>query len=928
MRTRRNQALSGVAIAIACLILAAVTPAAAHPPNSLGIWFDPAYTQQDNQGDAFPFMGEAYLVLHELSFSGLGGWECRIATDGPVTLLGWNLEGVAINFENPPSFTVGMGEPLPDSDAILLATVQYMVTAAGPITFSIRPTVHASIPGSMACITFADPNIMLPLITVTGAPEVAWINRDVPICTVTPEAVDFGVQAVGTEVRRNVTVANDGGGLITVRPTLAGDCGTFRIISGGGTYSLGQGQQRTIVVGFLPTDIDVFACALDLGTSCPPIPLTGAGREPVLAGHVGPNPLLFGGVTATLSFDRTVGVVNTGDIPLVVQVRPEPGCTAFTVVSAVDFTVPAGTLVPLTVRFTPPAPGEYACELALHDVIAPLVITGTGLAPAVGWTVAPTALDFGAVGVGSAPVQRTVTVRNTGQLPTALDLALVDASGVFSIVAPADLRPVVNPNTNLTVAIAFSPFVGGYHGGTLVLGGGAPDVPLAGVAQEPVPACDVTTDLVDFGRVPILGQSSRSFRVNNTGNTVLALAPALTCPEFSVPTFPATIAPGGFGWITVAYYPTDLGIDLCVLDLGPDACSSVNLLGEGVTGGGTVGEDEVGISFSTDFYEPIGYAPTFSPIRAYLVMSGTSFGNGVWAWELKISHEPQLILLSTYLRGQAINFLTPPDFVVGLAAPLPEAPLIVLAELEFMPLDLYPHWLQLGPSSIPSIPGQMVWAYNDQYELTVMTPLGGEPIVAWINPDGPLAVQAPTPLLSLAGGRVELRWPLPGDGSDGCHVYRAIGGSETRLTSSLLQPTGQGFVYVDDLDGLAGGVTAAYSYAIVQGGTEIARSPAAAVELPAAALLATGLQPNRPNPFNPETEIHFTLAAAGSVRLSVFDVTGRRIAVLSDGVRGEGLHHVTWQGRDDAGRAVPSGSYYVRLETAAGSDTRKVMLLK
>ena len=928
MHRCRSQALSGVAIVVACLFLAAGTPAAAQPPNSLGIWFDSAFTQNDVEAGTFPAYGEAYLVLHHLSFSGLGGWECRVATDGPVTLLGWDLEGQAVNFTPPPSFTVGLGSPLPDSEGILLATVQYMVSAAGPVTFSLRPTVHASIPGAMACITYADPNIVLPLTTVTGTPDVAGINREVPVCTVTPTAVDFGVQPVGAEVRRNLTVANSGGGLLAVRPVLVGDCGTFRIINGGGTYSLGQGQQRIITVGFLPGETVAFACELDLGTACPPIPLTGAGREPISAGHVGPNPLHFGGVTATRSFDRTVGVVNDGDLPLEVHALPGPGCTAFTVVGAVDFTVPAGTVVPLTIRFAPPTPGEYACELALHDVIAPLVITGTGLAPAVSWTVSPTAVDFGAVGVGSAPVQRTVVVRNTGELPTALDLGLVDASGVFSIVAPADPRPVVDPNTNLTVVVAFSPLLGGHHAGTLILGGGAPDVALAGVAQEPTPACDVTTDLVDFGRVAVLAQGSRSFRVNNTGNTVLALAPTVTCAEFAVTSYPATIAPGSYAWITVAYHPADQGVDLCVLALGPDACSSVNLLGEGVSGGEPVGEDEVGISFSQDFYEPFAHTSAFAPIRAYVVMSGTSFANGVWAWELKITHDPQLLRLGSYLRGQAINFMNPPEYFVGLASPLPEAALIVLAEIDFMPLDLLPHALSVGPVSIPSIPGQMAWAHNDQYELAVMTPLGGEPVVAWINPGGSVAVQAPAPLAALVGGRIELRWTSPADVGDGCHVYRALGGTETRLTSSPLRPAGQVFVFVDDLDGLAGGGTAAYSYAIVRGGAEIARSPAARIELPGAAVLATGLQPNRPNPFNPETEIRFTLAVAGSVRLAVFDVTGRRIAVLAEGVRAAGAHHVAWQGRDDAGRAVPSGSYYVRLETTTGSDTRKVMLLK
>ena len=733
---------------------------------------------------------------------------------------------------------------------------------------------------------------------------------------------------MGAEALRTVTVANIGGGQLYLDPQLAGDCGAFRIVSGGSAGALGPGQQRVITIGFQPTGLVAFACELELGAGgfCSPVPLTGYGREPVVAGSVSPNPLLFGGVLETTSFDRTVAVRNDGEIPLEVVAQPV-GCTAFSILGSTVFTVAPGSQVPMTVRFTPPAPGDYACEVALHAAIPPLAISGTGLEAAISWIASPTSVDFGSVGEGSAPVQRSVSVRNTGDLPASLDLGLIDPAGVFSIVSPTNLTPVVNPNTNLSVVVAFSPLVAGQHIGTLVLGGGAPDVPLAGMAQPPTPACDVATDLLDFGSVAVLGQSSRSFRVTNTGNTVLTIEPTVTCAEFVAQTFPSTIAPGAFGWITMSYRPIDLGIDLCVLDLGPDACATVNLLGEGVSGGGTVGEDEVGISFSADYYDPEGYTQ-IAPIRAYVVMSSTSTGNGVYAWELKISHEPQLIMLGAYLQGQAINFMTPPEFLVGLASPLPEAALIVLAEIDFLPLDLNPHWLSLGPVSIPSIPGQMAWAYNDNYDLAPMTPLGGLPIVAWINPDGPLAVVAPTPQVNLVNGRVELRWPVPTDGSDGCHVYRTMGGTETRLTASPLQPQGQGFVYADDLAGLSGGGTAAYSYAIISGGTEIARSPAAEIELPSPTVLATGLQPNRPNPFNPETEIHFTLAAAGSVRLAVFDVTGRRIAVLEDGARSAGAHHVTWRGRDDAGRAVPSGSYYVRLETATGSDTRKVMLLK
>lgn len=85
---------------------------------------------------------------------------------------------------------------------------------------------------------------------------------------------------------------------------------------------------------------------------------------------------------------------------------------------------------------------------------------------------------------------------------------------------------------------------------------------------------------------------------------------------------------------------------------------------------------------------------------------------------------------------------------------------------------------------------------------------------------------------------------------------------------------------------------------------------------------------NFPNPFNPDTRIAFSLAAASHVRLDVFNVLGQRVAVLVDESLSAGNHEVTWDGRDDHGYQVASGVYFYRLETPNASETRKMILLK
>lgn len=88
------------------------------------------------------------------------------------------------------------------------------------------------------------------------------------------------------------------------------------------------------------------------------------------------------------------------------------------------------------------------------------------------------------------------------------------------------------------------------------------------------------------------------------------------------------------------------------------------------------------------------------------------------------------------------------------------------------------------------------------------------------------------------------------------------------------------------------------------------------------------LQQNAPNPFNPSTRIEYSLAAAGSVRLSVLDAQGRLVAELVNDIQSAGVHAAEWQGRDAAGRPVASGVYLYRLEAEGRTATRKMLLLK
>ena len=87
----------------------------------------------------------------------------------------------------------------------------------------------------------------------------------------------------------------------------------------------------------------------------------------------------------------------------------------------------------------------------------------------------------------------------------------------------------------------------------------------------------------------------------------------------------------------------------------------------------------------------------------------------------------------------------------------------------------------------------------------------------------------------------------------------------------------------------------------------------------------TRLRGGAPSPFVESTALRFDLASAGTAHLEIFDVRGRHVRTLVDGRLEAGQHTPVWDGRDDTGRTVAAGVYFVRLETGTGSSVRKVV---
>lgn len=99
-------------------------------------------------------------------------------------------------------------------------------------------------------------------------------------------------------------------------------------------------------------------------------------------------------------------------------------------------------------------------------------------------------------------------------------------------------------------------------------------------------------------------------------------------------------------------------------------------------------------------------------------------------------------------------------------------------------------------------------------------------------------------------------------------------------------------------------------------------------EDPIVPVIATELKSNYPNPFNPETNIAFSMKEAGAVTLEVYNVKGQLVRTLINDVKAAGNHTVVWNGKDNNGRSVSSGIYYYKMNTGKYSSTKKMIMMK
>lgn len=125
-------------------------------------------------------------------------------------------------------------------------------------------------------------------------------------------------------------------------------------------------------------------------------------------------------------------------------------------------------------------------------------------------------------------------------------------------------------------------------------------------------------------------------------------------------------------------------------------------------------------------------------------------------------------------------------------------------------------------------------------------------------------------------------------------------------------------------------LTAGYDYSSNAGDFFLARfSPADLVGVDETATLPDRLSVRiAPNPSRRGTSVHFHLPREQAVTVEIFDVAGRRVQRLFDGMLSPGTHANSWDGRDGSGRETPAGIYFARVSTSEGLETRRLVRVR
>jgi len=587
-----------------------------------------------------------------------------------------------------------------------------------------------------------------------------------------------------------------------------------------------------------------------------------------------------------------------------------------------DFTLLPGQSWVVTVRYEPQGLGQHDCVIELgSELCAGIHCTGHSLPPPTVCELSTDHLDFGAVEVGQA-ANRTVTITNAGDEILAVTMGEdcphfeVWNAGFF----------VLEPGQSRVVTLTFRPTEAGEHiclVQTNIAGeNDCGPIECVGTAFNHVPNCAVEPALLDFGDVPAGAHVDRAFTIRNLGDAQLTGNVNISGLGFSLVQGGGsfTLAPGDAlqGVARFTYIcPDDFE---GTLTTGLTDCSSIPCVAHGLSRDPRT-YTTVGLYADPGGYDCFADLPPYTPTTVYIMAYVSADLLGIRGAQFSVDHLPNssCAVWTPYWTTEHVTG----NLAAGITLTYDEVqpgPWIVLGEVEFY---------ETQPGCI-----------GDNYEMEV----GGAILVDECF-DGHYAQEGhftfncvwgcdcfwttPVSLSQFAvedlGAAARVRWESANSDEGVFRLEAALDG--TQWVVPYEQPLPAHYEALDEAPALAGGGLVTYRlYGRLDGEDwTLLRSETLAVS---PARRETRLLAPHPNPANPAVTIPYSLATTGRVTLAVYDLAGRRVALLINGVAERGEQSLLWRGRDDAGRLLPSGVYFVGMEARGFSARQKLVLIR
>jgi len=357
--------------------------------------------------------------------------------------------------------------------------------ATSPFTVSFAPTGSGTFSGTLTLVNnSATPSVAIPL-SGTGVAQTLQLSAS-------PGSLSFGSVLAGSSTTKSVTLANTGSGSVT----LSGDTVTgsgFGLSGLSVPLTLNAGQSTSFTVAFAPSasgnvsgSIGIISSAANSPTT---ITLSGTCVQPQIS--VTPGSASFGSVTAGVSNTQTLTISNPGTANVTVTQASLSGAGFSYSGLAVPLSVAPGATSPFTVSFAPTGAGTFSGTLTLVNnsatpsLVVPL--SGTGAAPVLQLSSAPTSLSFGNITTGTT-VANTVTLTNSGNANVSLSQDTVSGSG-FSVTGLA-LPLTLSQGQSTSFSVNFAPTATGTVSGSVSISSNATNSPtsiaLSGSGIAPV----------------------------------------------------------------------------------------------------------------------------------------------------------------------------------------------------------------------------------------------------------------------------------------------------------------------------------------------------------------------------------------------------------------------------------------------------------